>query len=363
MSAQSAPLNDRRNQALLFGVMLAVAVGNTGLQSVLPAIGRTIGLPDTYIALAFSLSALLWSFTAPLWAKQMRSHRARRMILIGLAGFVASLSVCGIALTAGVRGWLSAGAAFLIFVVGRGLYGALGSAAPPAAQAMLVAQTPRDRRTGALTLLASAFGLGTIIGPALAPFFVLPIVGLAGPVFAFALVGIAMIVAVRLYLLSGFATGRGVAVADPVIGYEPADASVAAADAEPSSLRVSMFDPRVRPWMIFGLASGHAQAIAGQTMAFLVIDRLAASPAQAQPLIGMVLMCGAGAALLAQWGLIPRLGLQPPTMVLWGAAMAGLGALGCAFAHDLHNLAIAFAVASLGFGFLRPGFTAGARSR
>jgi MFS family permease len=106
--------------------------------------------------------------------------------------------------------------------------------------------------------------------------------------------------------------------------------------------------------------SGHAQAIAGQTMAFLVIDRLATSPATAQPLIGTVLMCGAGAALLAQWGLIPRLRLQPPSMVLWGSVMVMIGAVGCAFARDLHTLAIVFAIASLGFGFLRPGFTAGA---
>lgn len=147
---------------------------------------------------------------------------------------------------------------------------------------------------------------------------------------------------------------------DPVIGYEPADASIAAAQADPSDAQVRLFDPRIRPWMIFGLVSGHAQAIAGQTMAFLIIDRLAGSPTEAQPLIGMVLMSGAGAALLAQWGLIPRLRLQPPAMVLWGSAMAALGAMGCAFASDLHMLALTFAIASLGFGFLRPGFTAGA---
>jgi hypothetical protein len=112
--------------------------------------------------------------------------------------------------------------------------------------------------------------------------------------------------------------------------------------------------------MLIGLISGHAQAIAGQTMAFLIIDRLALPPATAQPLIGIVLMSGAGAALLAQWGLIPRLDLKPRQLCTWGAGLASAGSLGVVLATDLHSTAIAFALASLGFGCLRPGFTAGA---
>ncbi|MET0369810.1 MAG: MFS transporter [Sphingobium sp.] len=352
--------SQRRIQVLLFGVMLSIAVGNTGLQSVLPAVGRMIGFPDAYVALAFSLSALIWAFAAPVWAKHMQPRRARRMVLIGMGGFVASLLLCGAALSAGFLGWLSAGAAFVLFSIGRGLYGSLGAAAPPAAQAMLIAQVPRNQRTVAISLLASAFGLGTIIGPALAPFFVLPVVGLAGPPFIFGTAGLLMMATVRLMLPPGFETGRAVAVSDPVIGYEPTEPSLVERETDGTGVRVAMFDPRIRPWTVCGIASGHAQAISAQTMAFLIIDRLAESPQQAQPLIGMVLMCGAGAALLAQWGVIPRLRLQPPAMVLWGSIMAMLGTLGCAFAQDLHSLAIVFAIASLGFGFLRPGYTAGA---
>lgn len=348
------------DQILLFCVMLCVAIGNTGLQSVLPAIGRTIGLPDSLIAIAFSLSALLWAVVAPFWARRLDDRRAKPMILIGMAGFTLSMTICALALTAGVKGWISAGLAFFFFVIGRGFYGGFGAAAPPAAQAMVVAGTSRGNRTAALSLLASAFGLGTIIGPALAPFFVLPLVGLAGPLYAFALLGLAMFIVVQIRLPQGMGTARGRAASDPVIGYEPGDETMIVSGYAPGTVRVPMFDPRIRPWIIAGLVSGHAQAIAGQTMAFLVIDRLANSPREAQPLIGMVLMAGAGAALLAQWGIIPRLRMQPPPMVIWGSIMAAAGGAGCAVAHDLHALAIAFAIASLGFGFLRPGFTAGA---
>ena len=39
-------------------------------------------------------------------------------------------------------------------------------------------QQTRSQRTQALSLIASSFGLGTVIGPALAPLMVLPFLGL-----------------------------------------------------------------------------------------------------------------------------------------------------------------------------------------
>jgi MFS family permease len=241
--------SERGSQILLFGVMLAIAVGNTGLQSVLPAIGRTIGLPDPFVALAFSFSALIWVFAAPFWARRMRPMHARRMVMIGMSGFVGSLLICGAALCAAMLGWLPTGIACILFVLGRLIYGTLGAAAPPAAQAMSIADVPREERTAALSMLASAFGLGTIIGPALAPFFVLPVVGLAGPVFVFAIAGIAMMVTVRSILPEGFTVGSVAPVSDPVIGYEPTDETLAEMEAEPGGASISLFDRRIRPWM------------------------------------------------------------------------------------------------------------------
>lgn len=71
-------------------------------------------------------------------------------------------------------------------------------------------------------------------------------------------------------------------------------------------------------------------------------------------------MAGAGATLLAQWGLIPNLNLGPRTSVLWGMALALVGTTFFALGQNLHSIALGFAIASLGFGLYRPGFTAGA---
>ncbi|WP_174285634.1 MFS transporter [Sphingomonas bacterium] len=357
-----------RRFTLMFLVMLTIAAGNTALQSVLPALGRSLGVKDSAVAAAFSVSALLWVVAAPFWADRSDHHGKRAMILLGVGGFSVSLTLCGLFLAAGINHWIGGTLAFVLFIGGRLIYGTFGSAAPPAVQAIVAGETTRDERTKALTLLASAFGLGTILGPALAPYLLLGkigfvTVGLAGPAFVFALFGVGVWVTVRRMLPDDHASRTsptyGATSAYPSIGGAPTGASVTAATA-PVGEQVAYTDPRIRAWMIAGLVMGHAQAMTSQAIGFLVIDRLHVAPDKALEPTGIVLMMGAGAALLAQWGVIPRLNLAPRALVLVGLILAAAGTALTGLGTSLYTIATAYALASLGFGFTRPGFTAGA---
>jgi MFS family permease len=359
-----------RDFALLFTVMLTIAAGNTALQSVLPAIGRSLHVRDNAVAAAFSVSALLWVIAAPFWASRSDRRGRRSMILLGVGGFTVSLTLCGIFLAAGINGWIGGTAAFMLFIVGRLIYGTFGAAAPPAVQAIVAGRTTREERTKALTLLGSAFGLGTIMGPAIAPYLLLGSVGgveigLSGPAFLFALFGAGMFLAVLRMLPNDRneaamddPAAHGAANAYPSIGGQSSGASITAATGQHIE-EVGFLDPRVRAWMIAGLVFGHAQAMTGQAIGFLVIDRLHLPPAEALQPTGIVLMMGAGAALLVQWGLIPLFNLTPRAMMLVGLAIAAAGCALTGLASSLYGLATAYALASIGFGFTRPAFTAG----
>ncbi len=353
-----------RTFGLMFAVMLVIAAGNTALQSVLPALGRSLGVADSAVAAAFSVSALMWVIAAPLWANRSDGHGRRRMVLVGLIGFCVAQLLCGLCLMAGINGWVSGGVAFGALVVGRMTYGVFGSAAPPAVQAIVAGRTTREQRTRALALLASAFGLGTILGPAIAPYMVLghvgPVeIGLAGPAFFALAIGAGITIAVtRLLPMGGDAAVTGAASAYPSIGGQPTGANVTAATAEGSE-KVGFFDPRIRVWIVVGLVMGHAQAMTGQTIGFLVIDRLGVPPMEALESTGLVLMIGAGAALLVQWGIIPLLNLTPATLVRTGLVIAAAGCALTGAATSLYGIAMGYALASFGFGFVRPGYTAG----
>jgi MFS family permease len=348
---------------LLYSAMLVAAAGNTALQSVMPAIGREIGISDFWVAIAYTWSAVLWVLLAPYWAEKSDRHGRKALMLVGLAGFIVSMLLCGLVLLAGLAGWVGGAVTFALFGIFRAIYGALGSATPSATQAYLAARTRRSGRVAALSSLASSFGLGTVIGPAMAPLFVLPLIGLAGPLFAFAALALLVLGAVLMWLPNdrhARRAGRGAAMSYPSIASQPTGASIVAATSPKRARRMRWRDPRIRPWIIAGVAAGHAQAAILTCIGFFVIDRLQLAPHGAEEPIAIVLMAGASATLAAQWGLIPRLGMGPRALIIWGSLIAAAGLAGTMLAENLYGLTIGFAVASLGFGFTRPGYTAGA---
>jgi hypothetical protein len=72
------------------------------------------------------------------------------------------------------------------------------------------------------------------------------------------------------------------------------------------------------------------------------------------------MMFGAVAGLLAQWGIIRMFEMTPRQLLRWGVACAAVGNLSWwpwrPTTPPCHG---GYAIASLGYGFARPGFTAG----
>ena len=351
---------------LLFSVMLVTAAGNTAMQSVMPSIGTQLGVADVWISLAYTWSALLWVICAPIWARRSDQRGRKSMMALGMVGFISSMGLCGLVLWFGLAGLLPALWTLLLFATARSLYGGFGSAAPPAVQAYVAARTPRSERTNALSLIASSFGLGTVLGPALAPLLIFPGPGLTGPFLIFAGIGIVALIALRWRLPNDEPQfpARGKTFSEPFSSNTQSsesddDEDEGESDAPPK--RLSYWEPRVRPWVIAGLLGGHAQAMVLGIVGFLVLDRLGlrSDPLAGAGPVGVVLMAGALATLVAQWGVIPRFNLGPRAATLGGITLAGFGTLVFAVGEQLHTIALGYALASLGFGLFRPGTTSG----
>lgn len=354
---------------VLFLVMLVAAAGNTAMQSALPAIASELDMPDVWVSLAFSWSALLWVITAPKWARLSDRRGRKQLMSLGIIGFVASMGLCGLVLWLGLAGVIGPVVTFVLFALFRSLYGGFGSAAPPAVQAYVAARTERAERTKALSMLASSFGVGTVIGPATAHYFLFPPFGLAGPLIVFAAFGVAVLIALHVQLPNDTPRfkARG-AVADypnsasMAPDTEDVDGDALGSSSHEAEVRLPWRDNRMASWLVAGLIGGHAQAIMLGVVGFLVRDRLGLHdrPWEAVQASGSVMLIGAMATLLAQWGLIPMLSLAARSSVLLGAILALIGTILTGISQDFYGISTGFAIASLGFGLFRPGFTAGA---
>lgn len=352
---------------ILFLVMLVAAAGNTAMQSALPAIASQLDIGDVWVSLAFSWSALLWVLTAPKWARLSDRRGRKQLMTIGVVGFAASMGLCGIVLWMGLHGLIAPTATFIAFAIFRSLYGGFGSASPPAVQAYIAARTERAERAKALSLLASSFGLGTVIGPALTHFLVFEPFGLAGPLIAFGSFGFLVLAALHWRLPNDtprFAA-RGIITSYPSaasVNQPEQDEAGEEDNALPrEEIRLPWRDSRLVNWFIAGLIGGHAQALILGVIGFLVRDRLGLQdlPKETVEATGSVMFVGAMATLLAQWGIIPMLSISPRASVLWGSFLALLGIALVGISYDFYGITLGFAVASLGFGLYRPGFTTG----
>ena len=331
--------------AIIFWSSVATAIGNHGLLSVLPLIGRSLKLPDEMVVAIFSLSAILWASSSPFWARASDRYGRKPLMLVGLTGFMVSMMLCGAIVSAGLRQLAAPMIIFALLLLGRSIFGLFGAASNPAYQAYIADHTPREERTQAMAMLAGAFGIGTLVGPWLAPYFIYPVVGLAGPLFTFAGIAAAMLLVGWRFL--------------PESRRRPEAPVDAAEEAVVEEKRPLWRDPRVLPFALYGFVVATCQTAQQQTLGFLVIDKLSVTPLAAKEQIATAMAFGALAGLFAQWGIIRMFQMSPKQLLRWGVICGAGGNLLVAIAPDYHTVVAGYALASMGFGFARPGFTAG----
>lgn len=312
----------------------------------MPAIGRTLDIPDYLVASIFSLSALTWAVSSPFWVKFISRNGPNLYIRAGLVGFILSMGGCALAVKLGILGLIAPATTFLLFFVLRSIYGLLGSASATATQSLIAEQTEGAERTRTLTALAGALSLGTIIGPAIAPVMIVEPLGPLGPMLGFAIFGIVALIGSYLFLVP---VKVGSAAFDVTLRARPAP-----------SLWRTWRRKKIGPHLTFGLFLSSAQAINIYTIGFAIIDRAGSQPLVAQKLVGITMAAGAVAALVAQWGLVRIFSPSPGLMMCVGAFFAFVGNVGATIDLSYEAAFWGFVLSSFGYGLARPGFSAAA---
>ncbi|MBP0114401.1 MFS transporter [Bradyrhizobium vignae] len=346
------PRLSRRAFVIIFCLSMTTAIGNNGLQSVLPSIGRSIGIADSMVAAIFSLSSLLWAVTSPFWAHQSDLKGRKPLMIVGLAGFAVSMTLCGLVVSAGLAGLATPTIVFGFLLVCRAIFGLFGAATSPASQTYIAERTCPADRTRWMSSIAGASSLGTVVGPVVAPLFIVGVFGFAGPLYGFALIATTMLVIVARYLDEA-----------PILMPKPLLRT------EKAACRPRWLRSNVAPFFAYGFLLLVCQSALAQTVGFLIIDKTSKAlpelqfPALlriAQTHIEIAMVGGALASLVGLWGLIPMFHMTPKLLLRWGAGLASLGSVLVALSPDYTTAIASYALASLGFSLARPGFIIGA---
>ena len=169
--------------------LFAVGLGMSFVYAIIPPLARDLGLSEIQASFIFSLSAVAWAMTSAPWGRASDKYGRRNIAILGYIGYSISMIILILPIYLADKNILSAAFVFPLLILGRTIYGLLGSATRPASFAYIADITPKSKRTKKFARFESNFLLGTLVGPllggylylisALAPFIFFSILGIA----------------------------------------------------------------------------------------------------------------------------------------------------------------------------------------
>ena len=326
----------RRAFGILFVSLLCMGAGQTVLFNILPPLSRQLGLSEVKTTAVFAVSALVWVITSTYWGKKSDHWGRRPVMLLGLLSFAASFALFATVMLGGLRHWLPAVLIFPLLILTRSLYGLLGSGTQPAAQAYVADRTTAQERMQGVATVGSAFGLGTVAGPAIASLFT-PF-GLLVPFYFISV--LALVSAATIWFLLPERTAPKARA--------------------PSSVALKWHDRRVLPFVIFAIGLSTASTVPIQTMGFFFMDVLHVAPEHSAQYNMVGQLATSLAALFAQLVVVQYVRISARALTNWGLGAALVSCVAFLAFGNFLILVVGLALSGLGFGMARPGFTSGA---
>jgi MFS family permease len=325
----------RRAFAALCVSSFCTGAGQSVIYTILPPLGRQLGLSPFQITVIFAVSAAIWIFSSAFWGARSDRWGRKPVILLGMIAFAVSFGAFAGTMLAGLRDWLPVFMIFPLLIAARCVYGAFGSGTSAAAQAYVADRTTPKERLRGIALVGMAFALGITFGPVIGS--ALSYVSLLSPFYLISALALASAVGIYLFLPERM----------PPKVHRP----------ERSNLR--WYEPRILPFVIFGVSLSLIASVPTQTVGFFLQDVLRLDAQRTAQLTGIGLMAAAAAALVAQFAIVQRFHVSARLLTAAGLVLAGVSNALFLISHDFATIVLALVLSGFGFGMARPGFTSG----
>lgn len=321
-------------KAIIFAGLMIFATGQTILFTLLGPAAREIGLSEVQVGAIITASAVVFVLISPFWGRLADRWGRKNVIVTGLASYSLATLLFAWLLNLGIEGMIGGLFAFFVLVAARLLY-ALGSGGiQPAAIAIMADITSSEDRSAGVAAVGAAFGLGTVLGPAIAYAFVGW--GLLVPLLVAA--GSALLIAVLATVL----------ISDP-----PRRENT---DAQSGGRKVPLRS--IAPALFIAMGTFVAVSAMQQTTAFFIQDFTDSTAVETVKLAGNAFVTMAIAMLVIQGGVVQKLKPSPEAMLTMGFPIAIFGISTIALAPSYAVILIGFALVGAGFGFVQPGISA-----
>lgn len=331
---QGAPLGapSRAGRRQFWVALLCVGVagaGNSAGAAVFPPLARELHISEATVGVLSGLAPLVFMLTAPVWGHMADRAGARIVLAVGMLGYAIGAAAFVFSAVAGLGLWMSGAAVIGALAAGRVVNGALGAGTYPAAVSTAAAVVPVERRSGAIASISAAYGIGTMLGPAVAT--LLASTSLYAPHLVLAGVSLA---AASLVLLTSAPAG-------------------AAGPRKPGRI-VRPTDARIRPFLVVTGATYAIVAELGVVLGFSIQDGLRLDAVAAAEVTGLMFTMLGLSSLAGQLVLTRLRAVAPVHAMRAGIGLLLAGLVGLALAGGTVAFGLACAAVGLGIGLSGP---------
>ena len=328
-------MNVKFAKGTLLASVMAMGFSQTVLFAILAPLGRDIGLTEIMIGGMISASSVTVFIAMPIWGRLSDTWGRKKVILIGLFGYACGTFVFAGVFQAALVGLFAPMMAFILLTLTRVGNATVMAATQPASTAYMADITDAAGRTKGMGQIGAANNLGSILGPAIGG--LLAAYTLLTPIWFSAFVTLVAGIAIMMAL-----------------------PQVPRQIAETRPPRLKYTDPRILPFIFVGIFMFMGFAIVQQTMAFRFQDTLQISAKETAEVVGIGMMLSAFFSLMAQVFVIPRLKVQPFTLLKIAMPILIGAFLMMAMGDTRWILTVAMAIQGIGMGLAGPGFMSGA---
>lgn len=322
----------KQHPFILYFALITMGMGHTVVFAVLPLLGRELSYNELQINTLTACAALVYFIASPRWGRSSQRFGRKPIIAIGLAGYAIGTVVFNGFAVWGLQGLIGGGFLFSLLLLARVATVTLMSATQPAAMAYMADITSVDQRTAGMSKLATANGIGNMLGPSLTLFAGF---GLLMPMWIQAALTLLAAILVLAFLTE----------------------SRVAQTAQMQPPKLSYLDPRYRNYLFVGLCSYTMMGVVQQTLAYYFQDKLGLDSEAAVKSYGIAMAASSAAMLIVQLFVVQRFNWRPQRFLIAGLPLAMMAYGLIALADEFYLLVLAMVIYGAGMGLVGPGFS------
>ena len=308
--------------------LFAVGLGMSFVYAIIPPLARDLGLSEIQASFIFSLSAVAWAMTSAPWGRASDKYGRRNIAILGYIGYSISMIILILPIYLADKNILSAAFVFPLLILGRTIYGLLGSATRPASFAYIADITPKSKRTKKFARFESNFLLGTLVGPLLGGYLYL--ISALAPFIFFSILGIVVAMGVFFTLEN-----------------KPMEVS------EIPTAKLSRLAPTVWPYLVFASVLSLCSASLLQSIGFYLTDNFD-NLEDITLLISFTFVLLSISTIVSQYLFTDTFPMKNFNLLLFGTLLLVFSYSTMAFFQSISVYYLSIIILGFGFGMTRP---------